>query len=87
MGTWVLWLAQPGDIERKLMESVPRADPKNTGTNQFQHAGVGFATARIIHRQGWDVAASGAVKDGWRVQITDNPDGADDYEIEISYGW
>jgi hypothetical protein len=59
---------------------------KNEGTNSFLPAGVDFSTAKIISRKGRDLATMWADDSGISVRFADNPNGADDYEIEISFG-
>jgi hypothetical protein len=58
----------------------------NTGTNRFLPEGVDFSTAKIVKRQGRDVAAVWADNDGLWVNFADNPNGADIYEVQISFG-
>lgn len=58
----------------------------NTGTNQFLPDKVDLSTARITHRQGRDVATMWANHDAVWVTFADNPNGADDYELDLSFG-
>jgi hypothetical protein len=58
----------------------------NTGTHVFLPAGVDFSTARIIHRQGRDMATVWSDDDAAWITFADNPNGADAYELEISFG-
>ena len=58
----------------------------NTGTNTFLPADVDFATAKIIGRQGRDLATMWADPDALWINFADNPNGADAYELEISFG-
>jgi hypothetical protein len=58
----------------------------NTGTNRFLPAGVDFSTAKITGRKGRDVATMWADPDALWVNFADNPNGADDYELEITFG-
>jgi hypothetical protein len=58
----------------------------NTGTNRFLPDGVDFSTAKIINRQGRDVATMWAEDNALWVNFADNPNGADAYELEISFG-
>jgi hypothetical protein len=58
----------------------------NTGTNRFLPSGVDFSTAKIVRRQGRDLATMWADADAMWVSFADNPNGADAYELEISFG-
>ena len=58
----------------------------NTGTNQFLPDKVDFSTARITSRQGRDVATMWADHEAVWVTFADNPNGADDYELDLSFG-
>jgi len=58
----------------------------NAGTNRFLPAGVNFSTAKIVGRKGRDVATMWADNDAIWVNFADNPNGADVYELEISFG-
>ena len=58
----------------------------NAGTNRFLPPGVDFSTARIVERQGRDLATAWADDDALWVTFADNPNGGDDYELEISFG-
>ena len=58
----------------------------NTGTNAFLPAGIDFATAKIIGRQGRDLVTMWADPDALWINFADNPNGADAYELEISFG-
>ena len=58
----------------------------NTGTNTFLPADVDFASAKIIGRQGRDVVTMWADPDALWINFADNPNGADAYELEISFG-
>ncbi|HKI69518.1 MAG TPA: hypothetical protein VKA67_08015 [Verrucomicrobiae bacterium] len=58
----------------------------NNGTNRFLPTGVDFSNARIVQRQGRDLATMRADKDVLWVNFADNPNGADAYELEISFG-
>ena len=58
----------------------------NTGTNRFLPSGVDFATAKIVRRQGRDLATMWADEDAVWLNFADNPNGADAYELEISFG-
>jgi hypothetical protein len=58
----------------------------NTTTNSFFAAGVVFSSARIVGRKGRDVATMWAEKDALWVSFADNPNGADDYELDIAFG-
>ena len=53
----------------------------NMGTNTIFPADVNFATARIIHRKGRDLATIWAEADALYNHFADNPDGADSYEL------
>lgn len=58
----------------------------NTGTNVFLPAGVDVSTAKIISRQGRDLATIWADHDAVWVSFADNPNGADAYELDLSFG-
>lgn len=58
----------------------------NTGTNTFLPTGVDFATARIIHRAGRDLATMWADQNAVWINFADNPNGSDAYELEIGFG-
>ena len=58
----------------------------NAGTNVFLPSGVDFSTARIVSRKGRDVGTMWADTDALWIQFADNPNGADFYELEISFG-
>ncbi len=58
----------------------------NAGTNQYLPAGVDFLTARIVNRQGRDLATMWADHDAVWVSFADNPNGDDPYELELLFG-
>lgn len=58
----------------------------NAGTNTFLPSDVDFSTAKIVRRQGRDLATMWADADAMWVSFADNPNGADAYELEISFG-
>jgi hypothetical protein len=58
----------------------------NVGTNSFLPPEVDFSTAKIVRRQGRDLVTMWADADAVWVSFADNPNGADDYELEISFG-
>jgi len=58
----------------------------NAGTNTFLPSDVDFSTAKIVRRQGRDLATLWADADAMWVTFADNPNGADAYELEISFG-
>jgi hypothetical protein len=58
----------------------------NLGTNAFLPAGIDLTTAKIIGRKGRDVATLWADASAVWVTFADNPNGWDDYELEISFG-
>jgi hypothetical protein len=58
----------------------------NTGTNRFLPSGVDFSTAKIVTRHGRDLATMWADDNAIWVNFADNPNGADAYELEISFG-
>jgi hypothetical protein len=58
----------------------------NAGTNRFLPSGVNFSTAKIVARKGRDLATMWAGNDALWVNFADNPNGADAYELEISFG-
>ena len=58
----------------------------NAETNRFLPAGVDFSSAKIVKRTGRDLVTLWADDDAIWVNFADNPNGADDYELEISFG-
>jgi hypothetical protein len=58
----------------------------NAGTNVFLPANLDFSTAKIVRRQGRDLAAMWADKDALWISFADNPNGADHYELDVSFG-
>ncbi len=58
----------------------------NAGTNAFLPSDVDFSTAKIIHREGRDLATMWADDGVLWVTFADNPNGQDAYELEISFG-
>jgi len=58
----------------------------NVGTNTFLPSGVDLSTARIVNRKGRDVVTVWADADALWIQFADNPNGADFYELELSFG-
>jgi hypothetical protein len=58
----------------------------NAGTNTFLPPGVDLSSARIVSRKGRDVATMWADADALWIQFADNPNGADSYELELSFG-
>ena len=59
---------------------------QNAGTNLFLPSGVDFSTARIVSRNGRDLATVWAEEDALWVWFADNPNGSDNYELEIAFG-
>ena len=58
----------------------------NAGTNVFLPSGIDFSTAKIVTRKGRDVGTMWADDDALWVSFADNPNGADIYELELSFG-
>ena len=58
----------------------------NVGTNTFLPDGVDLSTAKITGRKGRDLATMWADADALWIQFADNPNGADDYELDLSFG-
>lgn len=58
----------------------------NAGTTTFLPSSVDFSTARIVNRKGRDLGTLWADADALWIQFADNPNGADFYELEISFG-
>lgn len=58
----------------------------NAKTNTFLPSGVDLSTARIVNRKGRDVGTMWADADVLWIQFADNPNGADFYELELSFG-
>ncbi len=59
---------------------------KNDGATAFLPATVDFSTAKIVSRKGRDLATMWLEDDSLHVRFADNPNGTDDYEIEIAFG-
>lgn len=57
----------------------------NCGATAFLPPEVDLSSARIVNRKGRDVATMWADKESLVVTFADNPNGADDYELEISF--
>lgn len=58
----------------------------NSGTNVFLPDGVDLSSAKIVSCKGRDLATMWADDDALWVNFADNPNGADAYELEISFG-
>jgi len=58
----------------------------NEGATAFLPASVDFSTAKIVSRKGRDLATMWQEEDSVHIRFADNPNGADAYEIEISFG-
>ncbi len=58
----------------------------NVGTNLFLPDTVDFSSAKIVRRQGRDVAIMWADAEALWITFADNPNGTDDYELDISFG-
>jgi hypothetical protein len=58
----------------------------NTGTNRFLPDGVDFSTAKIVKRQGRDLATMWSDDGVLWINFADNPNGANAYELDISFG-
>ena len=59
---------------------------QNEGPNRFLPPGIDFSTAKIVRRKGRDLATMWSDKNAMWVRFADNPNGADSYELEISFG-
>ena len=59
---------------------------QNGASNRFLPEGVDLSTARIISRKGRDLATLWAEDRGISVWFADNPNGSDNYELEINFG-
>lgn len=57
----------------------------NDGATRFLPAGVDLSSAQILSRKGRDLVTMSAQKDAVLVSFADNPNGADQYEIEIAF--
>jgi hypothetical protein len=57
----------------------------NTGTNRFLRADVDLSTAKIVRRQGRDLVTMWADQDAVWINFADNPNGANNYEVELSF--
>jgi hypothetical protein len=58
----------------------------NEGKTQFLPQTVDFSTARVTRKAGRDLAVLVYEGNGITVYFADNPNGADDYELVISFG-
>jgi hypothetical protein len=58
----------------------------NVKTNRFLPEGVDFSTVRIVKRQGRDLVTMWADPDAVWINFADNPNGADAYELDLSFG-
>jgi hypothetical protein len=58
----------------------------NTETNRFLPSDVDFSTAKIVKRQGRDLVTMWADPDAVWINLADNPNGADAYELDLSFG-
>lgn len=58
----------------------------NAETNRFLPAGVDFSTAKIEKRRGRDLVTMWADPDAVWINFADNPNGADAYELDLSFG-
>jgi hypothetical protein len=78
----------PSNVTINGMPWTPREQHvwPNEGTNAFLPPSVDFSTAKIASRKGRDLATVWAEPDQLVVSFADNPNGADFYEIEISFG-
>lgn len=57
----------------------------NTGTNRFLPDAVDFSSAKIVSRKGRDLVTMWTDRDALWINFADNPNGADAYELEISF--
>ena len=78
----------PASVRLNDIPWDPTTSPviRNEGTNSFLPSGVDFSTARIVSRKGRDLATMWAEESAILVRFADNPNGSDDYEIEIAFG-
>ena len=58
----------------------------NAGTNRFLPDHLDFSTAKIVKRQGRDLATMWSDTNALWINFADNPNGADAYELDISFG-
>ena len=63
-----------------------RSTLPNQGETRFLPEAVDFSTARVVHRDGRDLAVVVPQSDWIAIHFADNPNGADDYELLISFG-
>lgn len=59
---------------------------ENNGSNAFLLSDVDFSKARIISRKGRDVATMWSDDKSMLISFADNPNGSDEYELEIGFG-
>ncbi len=57
----------------------------NSGRTRFLPDGADFTGAEIVSRSGRDLVALETRADGLSVHFSDNPNGADDYEIVVRF--
>lgn len=59
---------------------------ENSGSTAFLPYHVDFSKARIVSRKGRDVATMWSDDESLLISFADNPNGDDEYELEISFG-
>ena len=81
------WSGPPGVKLNDVTWPVQQTNVlNNAGTNLFLPSDVDFTTARIVNRKGRDLATLWAEGQALRVWFADNPNGSDQYELEIAFG-
>jgi hypothetical protein len=78
----------PSGVTLNGIAWTPRRDAvlRNEGTHQFLPSGIDFSSAQIVFRKGRDLATMWSDKDAIWIRFADNPNGHDDYELEVSFG-
>lgn len=80
--------AYPSQVTLNGVPWNPKIEPvrKNEGTNQFLPSGIDLSTAKIVGRNGRDLATMWSDTSAVYIRFADNPNGTDAYELEISFG-
>jgi hypothetical protein len=83
-----LYWAFPSEVTLNEVTWKPAEENglKNDDATRFLPAGVDLSSARIIGRQGRDLATLWATKDEVKIYFADNPNGKDTYELTIGFG-
>jgi len=81
------WYSPAGVRLNEVTWNVCQANVlENSETNRFLPVGVDLSTAKIVKRKGRDLVTMWADPDAVWINFADNPNGADAYELELSFG-